>query len=110
MALKQHHTANTGVVARPTGRGRFQAEITVRGISFMADEPIEVGGGGTGPTPYELLSAALAACTAMTMRLYAARKERELPPFTIEVAHEIVPGKPDATPPRHPHRKSAEEG
>src|SRR3546814_4241310 len=100
MALKQHQTANTGVVARPTGRGRFQAEITVRGISFMADEPIEVGGGGTGPTPYELLSAALAACTAMTMRLYADRKEWELPPFTIEVAHEIVPGKPDGTPPR----------
>src|SRR3546814_9060849 len=66
----------------------------------MADEPIEVGGGGTGPTPYELLSAALAACTAMTMRLYADRKEWELPPFTIEVAHEIAPGKPDGTPPR----------
>src|SRR3546814_3741569 len=36
----------------------------------------------------------------MTMRLYADRKEWELPPFTIEVAHEIVPGKPDGTPPR----------
>ena len=90
MALKQYETPDTGVVARPTGKGRFQAEIEVRGASFLADEPIEVGGGGTGPTPYELLSAALAACTAMTMRLYAERKGWELPEFSVEVAHSIV--------------------
>lgn len=90
MALKQYETPDTGVVARPTGKGRFQAEIEVRGAHFFADEPVEVGGGGTGPTPYELLSAALAACTAMTIRLYAERKGWELPEFSVEVAHSIV--------------------
>lgn len=100
MALRQFESPNTGVVARPTGKGRFQAEISVRGSSFLADEPVEVGGDGTGPTPYELLSAALAACTAMTMRLYADRKGWELPPFGVEVAHSIVPGLADGTPPR----------
>jgi len=76
-----------GVVARLTGKGRFQAEIALRGGTILADEPVEVGGGGTGPTPYELLSAALAACTAMTLKLYAERKGWTLPPFTVEAAH-----------------------
>ena len=51
------------VIARPTGQGRFQAEIEVRGGAILADEPVEAGGLGSGPTPYELLSAALAAWT-----------------------------------------------
>ena len=76
-----------GVVARLTGTGRFQTRIDVRGSSFLADEPVEVGGLGTGPTPYELLSSALAACTAMTLRLYADRKGWALPSFEVEVAH-----------------------
>ena len=76
-----------GVIARPTGRGRFQAEISVPGGTILADEPIEAGGGGTGPTPYELLSAALAACTAMTLKLYAEHKGWTLPPFSVEAAH-----------------------
>ena len=92
MALQQFQTADSGVVARPTGKGRFQTEINVRGGGFLADEPVEVGGDGAGPTPYELLSAALAACTSMTLRLYAERKGWELPPFSVEVAHELVPG------------------
>jgi putative redox protein len=93
MALHQYESPNSGVIARPTGKGRFQAEIAVRGGTILADEPVEVGGEGAGPTPYELLSAALAACTAMTMRLYAERKGWELPPLAVEVAHSIVPGR-----------------
>ncbi|HEV2866786.1 MAG TPA: OsmC family protein [Allosphingosinicella sp.] len=78
------------VVARLSGDGRFQTRISVRGTSFFADEPVEVGGGGTGPTPFELLSAALAACTAMTLRLYAERKGWDLPDFTVEAAHALA--------------------
>ncbi len=99
MVLKQYESPDEGVIARSTGVGRFQTEIAVRGGSFLADEPREVGGEGTGPTPYELLSAALAACTSMTLRLYAGRKGWELPPFTVEVAHSLVPPSGD-TPPR----------
>lgn len=79
------------VKARPTGRGRFQAEIAMTGGTILADEPVEVGGGGTGPTPYELLAGALAACTAMTLKLYAERKGLTLPPFSVEAAHSVGP-------------------
>jgi len=88
------------VIARPTGKGRFQAEIAVRGGTIIADEPVEAGGGGTGPTPYELLAAALAACTAMTLKLYAERKGWALPPFSVAAVHSIVPAGADGAPPR----------
>jgi putative redox protein len=91
---------NHAVIARATGKGRFQAEIAVRGGTILADEPVEAGGLGTGPTPYELLSGALAACTAMTLRLYAERKGWTLPPFSVAAAHSIVPAGADGTPPR----------
>jgi putative redox protein len=92
MALKQYESGDKGVTARPTGTGRFQTRIEARGGPILADEPAEVGGLDSGPTPYELLSAALAACTSMTMRLYAERKKWQLPGFEVEVAHSIVPG------------------
>ncbi len=61
-------------VASKTGEGRFQLAISAGGAHFMADEPVAVGGLGSGPTPYQLLAAALAACTTMTVQLYADRK------------------------------------
>jgi len=100
MALQQTRISNSAVTARPTGRGKYQAEIALRGGTILADEPVEVGGLGAGPTPYELLSAALAACTAMTLRLYAERKGWALPPFSVEAAHSIVPGIAGGAPPR----------
>lgn len=99
MALHQNEAPDSGVVARPTGTGRFQAAIAFRGGTLLADEPVEVGGDGTGPTPYELLSGALAACTAMTLKLYAERKGWTLPPYSVEAAHSVRPGS-DAAPPR----------
>jgi putative redox protein len=100
MAPKPDGGPARNVIARPTGKGRFQAEIAVRGGNIIADEPVEAGGGGTGPTPYELLAAALAACTAMTLKLYAERKGWTLPPFSVEAAHRIVPAGADGTPSR----------
>jgi putative redox protein len=105
MALNPDGGPRAAVIARPTGKGRFQAEIALRGGALIADEPVEVGGGGTGPTPYELLSAALAACTAMTLKLYAERKGWTLPPFSVEAAHAIVPAGADGSPPRDLFRR-----
>ena len=82
------------VTARPEGEGRFTTLIEVPGGSILADEPVAAGGGGAGPTPYQLLSAALAACTSMTIRLYAARRLPGLPPFRVEVEHALIPGNP----------------
>ena len=46
-----------------------------------------VGGTGAGPTPYDLLSAALAACTSMTLKMYASHKQLDLESATVRVRH-----------------------
>ncbi|HKW11133.1 MAG TPA: OsmC family protein [Gemmatimonadaceae bacterium] len=61
------------VVAR-TAAGSYRTDLTVGPHTFTADEPLSVGGGNAGPTPYEYLLSALGACTAMTIHMYAARK------------------------------------
>ena len=98
MALAQFETGDTTVTARATGEGRFQTRIAMRGGPILADEPAAVGGADTGPTPFELLSAGLAACTSMTMRLYAERKQWELPGFEVAVVHSLIPGGGEAPP------------
>jgi putative redox protein len=62
------------VVARAAA-GAYHTDITVGRHTFAADEPLSVGGGDTGPTPYDYLLGALGACTAMTIHMYAARKK-----------------------------------
>ena len=76
-----------GVLVQETGGGRFQVEVRAGGVSFLADEPTSVGGGGTGPNPYELLASGLGACTAMTLRLYAERKGWPLTRAVVRVLH-----------------------
>ena len=55
--------------------------------AFLVDEPAEVGGLGSGPNPYDLMSAALGACTTMTIRLYAERKGWPLTRVQVSVRH-----------------------
>jgi putative redox protein len=54
--------------------GSFRSEIEAGPHHFIADEPASAGGTGQGPTPYDLLSAALGACTSMTLHFYAKRE------------------------------------
>jgi putative redox protein len=75
------------VFVSETGRGRFQVEVRTSSGAFLADEPVSAGGLGSGPNPYDLLSAALGACTAMTIRLYAARKNWPLTNVQVRVSH-----------------------
>jgi len=66
------------VVVRETRVGLFQQEIIAGPHRFLADEPVKAGGLDSGPGPYDLLVAALGACTSMTLRLYADRKRLPL--------------------------------
>jgi putative redox protein len=75
------------VVVRETGQGRLQQEIRAGTHRLIADEPLDAGGGDSGPTPYDLLLASLGACTAMTLRLYAERKGLPLDRVTVRLRH-----------------------
>jgi uncharacterized OsmC-like protein/fermentation-respiration switch protein FrsA (DUF1100 family) len=75
------------VTVEETGAGGLQVEVQAGGVRFIADEPVEVGGLGSGPTPYDLLCAALGACTVMTLRLYGRRKGWPLAKVRVGVGH-----------------------
>lgn len=65
-----------------------------QGHAWSADEPVEVGGGNAGPTPERLVLSSLGACTAITLKMVAAR--RQLPLTDIEVVLQLNPnGKPE---------------
>ena len=57
-----------------TGAAGYRTEVTAGDQTFLADEPARVGGGGSGPSPYDYLLGAIGACTSMTLRMYATRK------------------------------------
>ena len=71
------------VRAKLTMKEGFRTQITAGGHTLIADEPKEAGGTDEGPSPYELLLAALGACTAMTLKMYVERKK--LPITDVEV-------------------------
>ncbi|HMQ50432.1 MAG TPA: alpha/beta fold hydrolase [Saprospiraceae bacterium] len=65
----------------------FTTFIQTQHHSIVADEPESVGGDNFGPSPYDLLSASLAACTAMTLKLYAQRKKWPLEEVYVYITH-----------------------
>jgi len=84
------------VLVEETGAGKFQVQISAHGSRLFADEPADVGGLGSGLSPFELVSAGLGACTSMTLRLYAERKGWPLRRTRVPVRHDKVAGQ---TPP-----------
>lgn len=80
-------SATPDEVAARTSAGSFRTEIVSGPHRLVADEPASVGGTNLGPTPYDLLSAALASCTTMTLRMYAERKGLDLESTTVRVRH-----------------------
>lgn len=75
------------VIVSETGAGKYENWIVANGHVSLAGEPPSVGGTGNGPTPYDLLSASLGACTSMTLRMYADRKDWPIDDILVEVTH-----------------------
>ena len=65
----------------------FTTSIQTKNHSIIADEPLKVGGDDFGPSPYELFSASLVACTTMTLKMYANRKKWDLQEVYVYVTH-----------------------
>lgn len=85
-------STHEGALVRETGLGRYQNMVVTGAHRLIADEPVEAGGLGSGPNPYDFLAIALAACTSMTLRIYAEHKKLEVGRITVRVTH----GKVDA--------------
>lgn len=68
----------------------FKVDITNGTHTWRADEPMDLGGTDTGPNPYDLLLGALAACTSITLSMYANRKNIELSSLSVEYSYDKV--------------------
>ena len=73
-----------------TDRNSFTQDVSAGGHHLVADEPTSYGGDYLGPTPYQLVSAGLGACTSMTIRMYANRKQIPLEHIQVDVSHDKI--------------------
>lgn len=87
------HKQGPDALAMETGAGKFQNYLVSGPHRLFADEPVEFGGFDSGPSPYDFLAIALAACTSMTLRMYADRKQIDLPRVRVAVSHSKVHAK-----------------
>lgn len=79
-------------VVQETGLGGYHAWAVTGPHKLIVDEPESVGGLDGGPSPYQLLSVSLAACTTMTLRMYFRRKGWDLGNIRTEVRHSKIQG------------------
>lgn len=87
--IRSKDPSDNRIVVR-TGKMGYQTEITANGHSLIADEPIAQGGADTGPTPYDYLVAALGACSSITLRMYADRKQLPLDSIVVRLRHQKI--------------------
>jgi putative redox protein len=78
------------VVLVKVGADTLLADVRAGRHTFVLDEPLDAGGQDRGPTPYDLLLAALGACTAITLRLYADQKKWPLQAIEVRLRHQRV--------------------
>jgi len=69
------------------GQGKLQHIIDIGPHRLLTDESPQHGGEDTGPNPHDLLAASLGACTALTVTLYARRKEMDLQDVQVRIEH-----------------------
>jgi putative redox protein len=74
----------------------YRVDLRSGSHELVADEPAAADGGDLGPTPFGFLLSGLAACTAMTLRMYAERKGWELTSISVDVRYDITDDEPGA--------------
>jgi putative redox protein len=77
----------TRVSVSETGQSPFSVRIEMGEHEMIGDEPVSAGGGALGPSPFDLMVAALAECTAMTVRWYARQQDWPLDHVEVVVDH-----------------------
>lgn len=87
--LEKHKqlSSRSQVAVRLNDADIYTSEVKAGKHHFVADEPETVGGNDFGPSPYELLSASLGACTVMTLQMYARRKKWDLQEVSVHIDH-----------------------
>ncbi len=78
------------VIVREEGEGKYLQRVIMGRHCTVADEPEAIGGNDAGPSPYELLLAALGACTSMTLRMYAEHKKLPLRRVSVRLNHQKI--------------------
>ncbi|MFZ2266544.1 MAG: OsmC family protein [Azonexus sp.] len=78
------------VIVAENGQGRYQQEVRIGRHQLLADEPFSIGGGDAGPAPFDFLMAGLGACTSMTLRMYAERKQLPLTGIRVALSHRKI--------------------
>ncbi len=78
------------VVVTEAGNGPYANTVTVGRHTLLVDEPSSLGGGDKGPAPYDYLLAALGACTSITLRMYANRKQIPLVGVSVRLTQKKV--------------------
>jgi uncharacterized OsmC-like protein len=68
----------------------FAQEISTGSHRLTSDEPVDAGGAGSGPSPYDLLLSALGSCTSMTLGVYARRKAWPLESITVRLRYSRI--------------------
>jgi putative redox protein len=90
MPIDLPQTEGEGVTVTETRQSKFQQLINAGRHALVADEPVSAGGQDSGPNPYDLLLAALGACTSMTLRLYADHKGLPLERVSVQLKHSRI--------------------
>jgi len=73
--------------AAKQAEARYSVNIRAGHHDLIGDEPVSVGGGDRGPSPFGLVLAGLAACTAITLRMYAERKNWPLSGLAVDLQY-----------------------
>jgi uncharacterized OsmC-like protein/alpha/beta superfamily hydrolase len=101
---KSAKTPSSQVLVQETKETPFSQKITMGDHTLIADEPSSYGGRDLGPNPYDLVLAGLGACTAMTIRWYADRKQYPLGTVSVKLNHEKIHEKDCENCEEHPEK------